>query len=134
MRSIDRTAFLRSLHCGLCVPAFGQGTAIEPCPATPTCKAGSQRPRKPARLQALIDSSVPDDADVAKILAPYSEKVRELSKVIGRLEGGLKKTGVGAGTLGNFVTDGMRAQAQAKLGKPIVLTIMNAGGLRKNEI
>jgi hypothetical protein len=28
----------------------------------------------------------------------------------------------------------MRAQAQAKLGKPVTLAIMNAGGLRKNEI
>ena len=28
----------------------------------------------------------------------------------------------------------MRAQAKAKLGKPVALAIMNAGGLRKNEI
>ena len=28
----------------------------------------------------------------------------------------------------------MRAQANAKLGKPVALAIMNAGGLRKNEI
>jgi 2',3'-cyclic-nucleotide 2'-phosphodiesterase (5'-nucleotidase family) len=81
-----------------------------------------------------VDESVPADPDVEKIIAPYSEKVRELSKVIGRLEGGLTKTGVGAGTLGNFVSDGMRAQAAAKLGKPVVLAIMNAGGLRKNNI
>ena len=54
--------------------------------------------------------------------------------MIGRLEGGLTKTGVGAGTLGNFVSDGMRAQAKAKLGKPVVLAIMNSGGLRKNNI
>src|SRR4030095_880494 len=46
----------------------------------------------------------------------------------------LKKGGVGAGTLGNFVTDGIRAQAKAKLGKPVALAITNAGGLRKNEI
>jgi 2',3'-cyclic-nucleotide 2'-phosphodiesterase (5'-nucleotidase family) len=41
---------------------------------------------------------------------------------------------VGGGTLGNFVSDGMRAQATTKLGKPIALAIMNTGGLRKNEI
>jgi len=68
------------------------------------------------------------------MLAPYSEKVLELSKVIGRLEGNLNKTGVGGGSLGNFVTNGMRAQAEAKLGKPVTLAIMNVGGLRKNEI
>jgi 2',3'-cyclic-nucleotide 2'-phosphodiesterase (5'-nucleotidase family) len=107
------------------VPVFGQATAIQPC--TPTAS--------PPRARLLsVDDSVPADPDVEKIIAPYSEKVRELSKVIGRLEGGLTKTGVGAGTLGNFVSDGMRAQAKAKLGKPVVLAIMNSGGLRKNDI
>ena len=134
MRNINRLS--RTLLCALAltifvVPAFGQGTAIEPCPATPTPKPGVNNPR--ARLLS-VDSSVPDDPDVAKIVAPYGEKVRELSKVIGRLEGDLKKERVGAGSLGNFVTEGMRAQAQAKLGKPVVLAVMNAGGLRKNEI
>jgi 2',3'-cyclic-nucleotide 2'-phosphodiesterase (5'-nucleotidase family) len=109
----------------IAVPAFGQATAIQPC--TPTATA----PR--ARL-LTVDESIPADPDVEKVIAPYSEKVRELSKVIGRLEGGLTKTGVGAGTLGNFVSDGMRAQAKAKLGTPVVLAIMNAGGLRKNNI
>jgi 2',3'-cyclic-nucleotide 2'-phosphodiesterase (5'-nucleotidase family) len=109
----------------IAVPAFGQATAIQPCTPTAT----------PPRARLLtVDESVPTDPDVEKIIAPYSEKVRELSKVIGRLEGGLSKTGVGAGTLGNFVSDGMRAQAKAKLGKPVVLAIMNSGGLRKNNI
>jgi len=134
MRNINRLS--RALLCALAltvfvVPAFGQGTAIEPCPATPTPKPRANNPR--ARLLS-IDSSVPDDPDVEKIVAPYAEKVRELSKVIGRLEGELKKGRVGAGSLGNFVTEGLRAQAQAKLGKPVTLAIMNAGGLRKNEI
>jgi len=134
MHNINRVS--RVLLCALAlavfaVPVFGQGAAIEPCPATPTPKPGVSNPR--ARLLP-VDSSLPDDPDVAKIVAPYSEKVRELSKVIGRLEGDLKKSRVGAGSLGNFVTDGMRAQAQAKLGKPVDLAIMNSGGLRKNEI
>jgi len=120
-------------------PSFAQ-TVIEPCPATP-----SPSPAKPVlpppvktdvrAKQSTIDASVPGDAAVEKMLAPYTEKVRELSVVVGKLEGGpLKKDGAGAGSLGNFVTDGMRAQAKAKLGKPITLAIMNAGGLRKTEI
>jgi 2',3'-cyclic-nucleotide 2'-phosphodiesterase (5'-nucleotidase family) len=115
------------------VPVFGQGTAIEPCQATPTpAKRGTAIS---PRAQLLpVDSSIPDDPDVVKMLAPYSDRVRELSKVIGQLEGGLTKTGVGAGSLGKFVTNGMRAQAEAKLGKPVVLAVMNSGGLRKNEI
>jgi len=123
--------YIKTLLCAvalivLAVPACGQATAIVPCQDLP--KVG---PR--ARLLP-VDESVPADPDVEKMLAPYSDKVRELTKVIGRLEGGLTKKGVGAGSLGNFVTDGIRAEAQKRLGKPIVLAIMNAGGLRKNEI
>ena len=120
----------------LAVPVFGQGAAIEPCPATAApAKPDTTKVRPESRARLLtVDSSIPDDPDVVKIIAPYEEKVRELSKVIGRLEGGLRKTGVGGGTLGNFVTDALRAQAQAKLGKPVVLAMMNNGGLRKNEI
>jgi 2',3'-cyclic-nucleotide 2'-phosphodiesterase (5'-nucleotidase family) len=107
------------------VPAFGQATAIQPC----------QQTTSPPRARLLpVDASVPADSHVEKMLAPYSERVRELSKVIGRLAGGLTKKGVGAGTIGNFVSDGMRAQAKARLGKPVALAIMNGGGLRKNEI
>lgn len=142
-------SFDRISHALLCavvltlfaVPSFGQGTVIEPCPATPsTAKPGITKPTAgPEKAgvkssQSLIDASLPDDPEVQKVIAPYSEKVRELSKVIGRLEGGLSKTGVGAGTLGRFVTEGMKSQATAKLKRPIVLAIMNAGGLRKNEI
>jgi 2',3'-cyclic-nucleotide 2'-phosphodiesterase (5'-nucleotidase family) len=120
----------------LAVPAFGQGAAIEACPATPApAKPNTTQARPETRARLLtVDSSIPDDPDVLKIIAPYEEKVRELSKVIGRLEGGLSKTGVGGGSLGNFVTDAIRAQAEAKLGKPIVLALVNNGGLRKNEI
>jgi len=133
MRNINRLS--RTLLCALAltvfvVPAFGQGTVIQPCPATPAPKPGID-----LRAQRLpVDSSIPDDPDVVKIVAPYAERVRDLSKVIGRLEGDLKKGRVGAGSLGNFVTDGVRAQAQAQLGKPVTLAIMNSGGLRKNAI
>jgi 2',3'-cyclic-nucleotide 2'-phosphodiesterase (5'-nucleotidase family) len=120
-------------------PSFAQ-TVIEPCPATPA-------PAKPAITtqpvktdvrgkQSVVDASIPDDPAVEKMLAPYTEKVRALGLVIGKLEGGsLKKSdSAGAGSLGNFVTDGIRARARAKLGKPVALAIVNAGGLRKNEI
>jgi 2',3'-cyclic-nucleotide 2'-phosphodiesterase (5'-nucleotidase family) len=116
------------------VPVFGQGAAIEPCQATPApAKSGPQKVSEQASLLP-VDDNVPADKDVEKMLAPYSEKVRELSKVIGRLEGNLSKTGVGGGSLGYFVTNGIRAQAEAKLGKPVTLAVMNVGGLRKNEI
>ena len=112
------------------VPVFGQGAAIEPCQAT---QASAKKVSEHASLLP-VDASVPADKDVEKMLAPYSEKVNELTKVIGRLEGDLSKTGVGGGSLGQFVTNGIRAQAEAKLGKPVTLAIMNIGGLRKNTI
>jgi 2',3'-cyclic-nucleotide 2'-phosphodiesterase (5'-nucleotidase family) len=68
------------------------------------------------------------------MLSVYSPKVRELDLVIGKLKGELKKGGVGAGSLGNFVTDGMRSEATKKLGKQVVLAVTNNGGLRKSSI
>jgi 2',3'-cyclic-nucleotide 2'-phosphodiesterase (5'-nucleotidase family) len=77
------------------------------------------------------------------MLAPYSGKVRELNAPIGKLEGtknkdgqveGLKRSGVGGGSLGNFVADALRSRAQAKLGQPVLLAVVNNSGLRKTEI
>ena len=118
-----------------CIPAFGQAAAIQPCEATPA-RPGANAPVKIGVRsgQTAIDASIPADEAVEKMLEPYSVKVRALSNVIGQLDGTIKKEAVGAGSLGQFVTDGVRTYAQTKLGKPIALTIMNAGGLRKNEI
>ena len=118
-----------------CVPAFGQAAAIQPCEAAPAKLATSTPTKIGVRSsQTAIDSSIPADEAVEKMLEPYSGKVRALSNVIGQLDGTLKKGDVGAGSLGQFVTDGVRAYAKTKTSKPIALTIMNAGGLRKNEI
>jgi 2',3'-cyclic-nucleotide 2'-phosphodiesterase (5'-nucleotidase family) len=68
------------------------------------------------------------------MLEPYSAKVRALEVVIGRLEGELNKAPVGAGTLGHFVADGIRAHSSARLGRPVLLAVTNNGGLRKNTI
>jgi 2',3'-cyclic-nucleotide 2'-phosphodiesterase (5'-nucleotidase family) len=81
-----------------------------------------------------VDSSLPDDPSVDKMLEPYRSKVRALDEVIGKLKGELKKGGTGAGSLGNFVVDAIRDRAQVKLGKPVLLAITNSGGLRKNAI
>jgi 2',3'-cyclic-nucleotide 2'-phosphodiesterase (5'-nucleotidase family) len=85
--------------------------------------------------ETLIDSSVADDPAVDQMLVNYSPKVRELDNVIGKLTGGdLRKGGIGAGSLGNFVTDGILAEARAKAGNSITLAVTNAGGLRKSSI
>ena len=117
-------------------PAYAQAAAIQPCDATPSTTKPGSAPVKTAvqGSQTTIDASIPADPEVEKMLAPYSAKVRALSLVIGQLEQPLKKEPVGGGSLGNFVTDGIRTYAETKLGKPVTLTIMNAGGLRKNQI
>ena len=118
---------------------FAQSPAIEPCQASPTPKPGTSASTTPTKVdakasQTLIDSSIPADPGIEKLLAPYAEKVQALSLVIGTLDGNLTKTGVGAGSLGHFVTDAILSEARKKSGRRIVLAITNAGGLRKNEI
>ena len=96
-----------------------------PCPRTPCITRTGE---------TIVDAKIPDDPAIEKLLKPYSGKVRALNVVIGKLEGELRKAGVGAGSLGNFVTDGIRSQASLKLGKPVMLAVTNSGGLRKNTI
>jgi len=109
--------------------AFAQAAA-RPAPI-PTATPADIHAR--AKLKP-VDSSVPDDQAVDKMLEPYSSKVRALDEVIGKLKGELKKGGIGAGSLGNFVVDAIRDRAQVKLGKPVLLAITNSGGLRRNAI
>jgi len=111
-----------------------QTTAIEPCPAgkpetvaTPT-KVGAKA------TKIAVDSGIANDPAVDQLLNPYEVKVKELSSVIGRLDGDLIKRGVGAGTVGQFVTDAMLAEARKMTGKNIAVAVTNAGGLRKNDI
>jgi 2',3'-cyclic-nucleotide 2'-phosphodiesterase (5'-nucleotidase family) len=93
------------------------------------------RPGTSARVtETAIDASIPDDPPVDKMLAVYSPKVRELEVVVGKLKGELKKSGTGSGSLGNFVTDGMRAQASVKTGRAVAVAMMNSGGIRRNNI
>lgn len=124
---------LLSLTLAFAVLAFGPPVApaqvaTKPAPA-PAPVDINARP-----TQTLVDSDVPDDPSVNKMLQAYAPKVRALNEVIGKLKGDLRKSGVGAGSLGNFVTNGMRAEAERKLGKPVAVAVTNSGGLRKNVI
>lgn len=101
---------------------------------TPTAPAPAPLDVRVKASERAIDESIPNDPAVDAIVAPYSAKVRELGAPIGKLSGVLKKAGMGAGSLGNFVVDALRDRAQVKLGKPVLLAIINGGGLRKNEI
>ena len=121
----------------LCLSAF-LAQAQQPAGTTaPTPPAQTRPAPLEIRVKATereIDDSIPADKTVEAVVAPDSAKVRELDAPIGKLAGDLKKGGMGAGSLGNFVADALRARASAKLGQPVLLAITNSGGLRKNEI
>ena len=106
--------------------AFAQATQPAPAP-TPADLRGKVS-------ETLVDSSIANDPAVDKMLEAYDPKVRALDEVVGKLKGDLRKGGVGAGSLGDFVTNAMRASASHKLGKPVAVAFTNAGGLRKSTI
>ena len=127
--------------CFLIAATFVCASAQVPAPkASPTPRAPrAPRAPKPPDVyvraeKAPVDSSVADDPAVNQMLVVYSPKVRELDVVLGSLKGELRKGGMGAGSLGNFVSDGMRWQAGLKLGQPIDLALINGGGLRRSTI
>ncbi|PYS57775.1 MAG: hypothetical protein DMF76_21335, partial [Acidobacteria bacterium] len=132
VRSLAYALWLLLLSFSAVDPASAQqpAPAASPTPSTIT----APRDVKAHVTERLIDSSIPDDPAVDQMLAVYTPKVRALDTILGKLKGELKKGGMGAGSLGNFVADGMRAQASARLGKRIDLAIMNGGGLRRNTI
>lgn len=132
-----------ALSVSLLVLALSAPAALAQQPAPKTGSTSTQPKTSPptkstdvhARVsETAVDASIPGDSSVDKMLAVYSPKVRELDVVIGKLKGELRKGGTGAGSLGNFVTDGMRVQAALKSGKPITLALMNAGGMRRSTI
>ena len=117
----------------LCIIAGGAQSALAQAAARAT-PAPTPADIHAAVTESSVDSSIPDDRAVDKMLTAYSPKVRALDEVIGKLKGDLRKGGVGSGSLGNFAADGIRAEASRRLGKPIVLALTNGGGLRKSVI
>ncbi|MDX6445511.1 MAG: hypothetical protein QOH71_2585 [Blastocatellia bacterium] len=131
----------RKMFAGLSLPMLvlmtSAALAQQPAPKTGAATTTQPATNKDVRArvtETAIDASIPDDPPVDKMLAVYSPKVRELNVMLGRSKGELRKGGAGAGSLGNFVTDGMRSQAAAKAGKPVALALMNAGGIRRATI
>jgi 2',3'-cyclic-nucleotide 2'-phosphodiesterase (5'-nucleotidase family) len=122
---ITGTLLLLSLALG------GQSASAQVARPAPTPTS----PDVHARVgETVVDATIPDDPAVDKMLEVYAPKVRALDVVIGKLKGELRKGGIGSGSLGNFVTNGIRQEASRKLGKPVDLAVTNGGGLRKSVI
>src|ERR1041384_5555282 len=132
---IRKIVRLGSAHSLLLLLLFAVAAHTQAQPAPKPQSSPTQSADVHARVtETLIDASTPDDPAVDQMLAPYAPRVRELETVIGKLKGELRKGGIGAGSLGNFVTDGILTEARLKLGKPVNLAVTNAGGLRKTTI
>lgn len=132
-------AILFSLWVVFFAPAaFAQSPAIQPCEAAPspaTSPAPTPATKVATRLKEIsVDSSIVADPAVEKTIAPYTEKVRALTVVIGTLENELQTGGIGANTMGSFVVDALFSQAKVKTGRAPAVAITNAGGLRKKII
>jgi hypothetical protein len=83
------------LLCGLFSFAIGSAQAPQkPKPRTYPCR---QTPCVSRSSQTVVDSKIPDDAALERMLKPYAGKVRALNVVIGKLESELRKGGVGRG-------------------------------------
>jgi 2',3'-cyclic-nucleotide 2'-phosphodiesterase (5'-nucleotidase family) len=127
---------------GLILAGVPRVLAQQPAPKTsaPTTQSPPPKTVPPSReikarvTEIPVDSSIADDPAVDKMVAIFAPKVRELDAVVGKLKGELRKGGTGAGSMGNFVTDGMRAQAMVKTGAPVAVALMNAGGMRRSTI
>jgi 2',3'-cyclic-nucleotide 2'-phosphodiesterase (5'-nucleotidase family) len=130
---------LLMLMLTVCSAAPAHSQAIQPCEAKPSPSRASVAAEK-AKVnvqasQTLVDASIPGDPALDNLVRPYSEKVRQLTLVIGQLDGDLQKSGgMGGNTLGHFVTSGIMAIASARLGSRVDVVITNSGGLRKNTI
>jgi len=117
-----RSALLLCLVAGATQASFAQAAAgTAPAPAGIGVRA----------TPIPVDSTIPDDPAVNKMLEAYSPRIKALDLVIGKLKGDMRKGGVGAGSMGNFVTDGIKAHASLKLGKPVLLAVTTGAGLRK---
>ena len=132
-KSVEKIISSRWLLLLLLVVNAPLALAQQPAPA-PAAQAPAARDVSARVTQTPVDASIKDDAAVDQMLAVYGPKVRALDVLIGKLKGELRKGGVGAGSLGNFVADGMRNQASVKLGKHVDLALMNGGGLRRQTI
>jgi 2',3'-cyclic-nucleotide 2'-phosphodiesterase (5'-nucleotidase family) len=129
-RLVIKHVWLIALVLGLATSALSQPATKPQTTSSPTAGADVH-----ARVtETQVDSSIADDTSVDQMLSLYAPKVRELNTVIGKLKGELRKGGVGAGSLGNFVTDGILFEARQKLGNSVALAVTNAGGLRKPAI
>ncbi len=93
----------------------------------------AQPPRATAEVLP-ITASIPEDPEVQKVIAPLAAEIRaSFDLPLVQAPQGLFRGRRGEeNLLGYWVSDVMRAAAEAATGSPVRLAITNAGGLRSN--
>src|SRR5260370_2680005 len=109
-RNITRGVLSGSM--ALLVLLLGTSIALAQQPAPSPTPANGTNPRASERL---VDTSIPDDQAVDKMLEAYSPKVRALDNVIGTVKGELRPGGMGSAALGNFLSHVLPAHAAHNL-------------------
>jgi 2',3'-cyclic-nucleotide 2'-phosphodiesterase (5'-nucleotidase family) len=83
---------------------------------------------------AAVSAAVPDDPELAKVIAPCSAEISaSFGRVIAQAPAGMARRGApGEFPLGCFLADVMREGAAAALGLQVRAAITNAGGIRND--
>jgi 2',3'-cyclic-nucleotide 2'-phosphodiesterase (5'-nucleotidase family) len=91
-------------------------------------------PRMDKAVSTPVGATVPDDAEIAKYLAPISEKIHAtFGRVLGTSPKGIgKATRLGDNPLGFFLADVMREGARRAVKGEVRFAFTNTGGLRRN--
>ncbi len=91
-------------------------------------------PHMDQAVSNAVTAEVPDDPDVAKVIAPlHAEIASAFGRVIATSPKGIGKgSGPGDHPLGNFLADVMREGAAKAVGGEVRFAFTNSGGLRRN--
>jgi len=81
-----------------------------------------------------IAAAIPDDPDLARVIAPLAEEIHaSFGRVIAQAPHGLaRREGPGELPLGFLLADAMRAGAAAAIGTEVRLAFTNSGGIRRD--
>ena len=81
-----------------------------------------------------INSTIPDDADIQKVIAPLAAEIKATFDLplVGAPQGLFRGRRGEENLLGYWVADVMRKAAHGVIGSPVRFAITNAGGLRAN--
>jgi 2',3'-cyclic-nucleotide 2'-phosphodiesterase (5'-nucleotidase family) len=102
--------------------------------ATLALALAAQAPRLERGANAPITAAIPDDPELARVIAPLAAELRaSYGRVIAQAPNGLvRRLEPGEFPVGSLLADTMRAAAATALGGEVRLALTNSGGLRRD--